>query len=285
MPSQSFKLDGNAAKYLHGRKSMQFIAEQPANGVQIGCPVICASPALIVNGCKGTYTPNQSKIYTSRFTADPLILDIDYSTPGAVPFWTTTSFASETDSYDPWAGSQKYLESATGFPPSQLFFEFRGPYDSGVTCRLQERTAFSTAETPDTWSFADTDAGSPILSWNASEYWSTLTTTSFTGSGGSGEPRRHVVAYSFNHFATFTPVFSGGPYFQPSNRFTARIVYTYTEDYETAAYWRSTERHDSIMTNTSSSLVLTHHNGSILRNSWTMVNDGTVPGSINVVRS
>ena len=44
MPSHKFKLDGNAAKYLQGRKSMTFISEQPENGVQLGCPVICASP-------------------------------------------------------------------------------------------------------------------------------------------------------------------------------------------------------------------------------------------------
>jgi hypothetical protein len=46
VPSQTFKLDGDAAKYLQGRKSMKFTARNVANGVQLGCPEICLTPTL-----------------------------------------------------------------------------------------------------------------------------------------------------------------------------------------------------------------------------------------------
>ena len=47
MPSQTFKLDGDDAKYLQGRKSMKFTARDVADGVQLGCPEICLTPAPV----------------------------------------------------------------------------------------------------------------------------------------------------------------------------------------------------------------------------------------------
>ena len=64
MPSQTFKLDGDDAKYLQGRKSMKFVAEDVANGVQSGCPGICLTPFLPpANGCRTKWNPKPQLIY------------------------------------------------------------------------------------------------------------------------------------------------------------------------------------------------------------------------------
>jgi hypothetical protein len=285
MASQVYNMDGADAKYIRGRNGMKFFASGPANGVQLGCPVICGIPTLVGNGCKNTYTPNQLQSYKSVYTADPMTLNVDYSTPGAVPFWTSTSFPTETDSYDPWAGSQKYLETATAAEPPDLFFEFRNTGDDGARCRLLTNAFFTTVDTPDTWSFTDTDAGTSISSWNASEHWNQTTTSAFTGTGNSGEPRAHAVVYSFEHNAYFTPVYPGGPYFEPTDRFAMTIAYRYDESYQTAAYWQGAETHNATLSVTSTTLSLKHYNGNTLRGTWTMTNDGTVPTSIAVRRS
>tara|TARA_R110000822_G_scaffold255305_1_gene381453 strand:- start:474 stop:1331 length:858 start_codon:yes stop_codon:yes gene_type:complete len=285
MASQVYNMDGADAKYIRGRNGMKFFASGPANGVQLGCPVICGIPTLVGNGCKNTYTPNQLQSYKSVYTADPMTLNVDYSTPGAVPFWTSVSFPIETDSYDPWAGSQKYLETATAASPPDLFFEFRNPRDNGTKCTLLTSAESTTIDTPDTWTFPDTDAGTSVLSWNASEYWSQATNSVWTGAGTSGAIRAHGVAYTFNHIATFTPVYSGGPALEPSNRFSMAVTYRYDESDQTAAYWQATEIHNDTLSVTSSQLSVVHYNGNTLRGTWTPTNDGTVPASIAVRRS
>ena len=284
MPSQTFKLDGDAAKYLQGRKSMTFTARNVADGVQLGCPEICLTPTFVSNGCKTTYTPNPLVGYKSVFTMDPLVLDLDYGIPGAVTWWTTTSFPQETGPYDPFVGSSLPLDGLTLFDPPILFFEVRGPNDSGSTCRLSSIVTDSGG--PVTWSFADTDPDTTVLSWNATETWSRQTASSWSGSDNvSGQPRGHAVGFVANQTVAFVPVFSGGPAALATNRFSITVRYTYSEAELPASYWQTTEVHAATLSLSSSSLTVTHRNGTTLRGSWTMTNNGTVPASILVRRS
>lgn len=63
MHSQRFILDGDDGELLQGRMSMKFIAEDVANGVQLGCPVICASPLADTSACRILWTPSELQGY------------------------------------------------------------------------------------------------------------------------------------------------------------------------------------------------------------------------------
>jgi hypothetical protein len=80
MPSQTFKLDGDDAKYLQGRKSMKFVAEDVANGVQLGCPEICLTPFIpAANSCRIKWTPLPAQIFRSVLRGWVGDMEVDYS--------------------------------------------------------------------------------------------------------------------------------------------------------------------------------------------------------------
>ena len=111
MPSQTFKLDGDAAKYLQGRKSMKFTARNVADGVQLGCPEICVVPYIGKDDCsEAIFTPwGGGKSVSFRISGlDDIIVGgvegiEDYTSPlngTSVNVWDHDPFVVEATSAD-----------------------------------------------------------------------------------------------------------------------------------------------------------------------------------------
>jgi hypothetical protein len=248
MPAQTFKLDGDDAKYLQGRKSMKFVAEDVANGVQLGCPEICVVPYIGRDDCS-------ESIFTPWGGGSLASFELGYNAPfafhsGVESIVTEVEWApSQFLATAPW---EDYISPATGNEASIGFGgvgEISGAgqpvagcnrcYSKSAIVRIGPPGVINVSRTQRVCYIADSSRVSSVffsdgivISWKSG--FSTRSWIDLTISGGS------AVALGANPLTSYTctvyPVYRQYSFFgNPSNGFYENLDPALVADVPTSA--------------------------------------------------